>query len=462
MFQGKKVLIYGKGRVGTALKKFCEYHKISAEIKDDSDIIDGFDEYDVIIPSPGISPSHKIYTTGKIVGELDFVYAYLPKNFKIISITGTDGKSTTAWILYNLLKQEYGEGKVFLSGNFEIPFAETVQTIQERSLKNGYIILEVSSFMAYNIQSFQSTHSIFTNFETDHLNWHSNLQDYFNSKIRLFEHTIGTSLINEQVFSRAKEFGLALPKDIPNVRVFGVEILPTVIVSETKQSRMQSEKDEIAMLLHSSQWQKTPVLKDKTDGKNIIVSGQKKYLLNETRFSGMHNAINILSCVLVANVLKICSKRTREYLKDISGLPHRLELVTTRNEVRFIDDSKSTSAQSLIAALDSFGDQKICLIAGGSDKWDSFEHLGQILAKKVKHAELIGATQEILGKICEQQGVPYHSSESMDEAVCLSAKTAKSGDVILLSPGCASFGMFRDYLDRAEKFRRAVEKLDFM
>lgn len=132
MFQGKKVLIYGKGRVGTALKKFCEYNNISAEIQDDSDIIDDFDEYDVIIPSPGVSPSHKIYATGKIVGELDFVYAYLPKNFKIISITGTDGKSTTAWIAYNLLKQEYGEDRVFLSGNFEIPFAETVQVIQEK------------------------------------------------------------------------------------------------------------------------------------------------------------------------------------------------------------------------------------------------------------------------------------------------------------------------------------------
>lgn len=80
----------------------------------------------------------------------------------------------------------------------------------------------------------------------------------------------------------------------------------------------------------------------------------------------------------------------------------------------------------------------------------------------MKHAELIGATREILGKICEQQGVPYHYSESMKEAVCLSVKTAKSGDIILLSPGCASFGMFRDYLDRAEKFREAVEKLDFL
>lgn len=188
--------------------------------------------------------------------------------------------------------------------------------------------------MSYNIRSFQSTHSIFTNFETDHLNWHSNLQDYFDAKMRLFEHTTGTSAINEQVFLRAREFGLALPTNIPNVRIFG----------------------------------KNENFKDRTDGENIIISDRKKYLLSETQFSGIHNAMNILSSTLVTSALKICSKRIRKYLKNISGLSHRLELVTTRNEVRFIDDSKSTSAQSLIAALGSFGDQKICLIAGGSDK----------------------------------------------------------------------------------------------
>lgn len=184
--------------------------------------------------------------------------------------------------------------------------------------------------MSYNIRSFRSTHSIFTNFETDHLNWHPDLQDYFDAKMRLFEHTTGTSCINEQVFSRAREFGLKLPTDIPDIRIFG--------------------QDE--------------ALKDRTDGENIIISGRKKYLLSETRFSGLHNAMNILSSTLVTNALRICSKRTKEYLGSISGLAHRLELVTMENGIAFIDDSKSTSAQSLIAALGSFKDKKICLIAG--------------------------------------------------------------------------------------------------
>lgn len=198
--------------------------------------------------------------------------------------------------------------------------------------------------MSYNITSFQSTHSIFTNFETDHLNWHPNLQDYFDAKMRLFQHTTGTSIINEQVFSRAQEFGLKIPKDIPNVRVFGV----------------YSPRSSTTPLIEGGRGD----LKDRTDGENIIISGRKKYFLSETPFSGIHNAMNILSSTLVMNALHICSRRAREYLRNISGLSHRLELVTTRNGVQFIDDSKSTSAQSLIAALGSFKDQKIYLIAG--------------------------------------------------------------------------------------------------
>lgn len=181
---------------------------------------------------------------------------------------------------------------------------------------------------------FYPNHAIFTNFETDHLNWHPNLQDYFNAKMRVFQYTTGTSVINEQVFLRAKEFGLKTPTNIPDIRIFG--------------------KDEN--------------LKDRTDGENIIISSRKKYLLSDTQFSGIHNAMNILSVTLVTNTLGICSKRTREYLKNISGLSHRLETVVIKNEITFVDDSKSTSAQSLIAALGSFEDKKVCLIAGGSDK----------------------------------------------------------------------------------------------
>lgn len=107
--------------------------------------------YDAIIPTPGINPSNRAYSANNILSELDFAYRYLPKGFKIISITGTDGKSTTAWMVYELLRQEFGEDRVFLSGNFEIPFAQTVTDIRNRGLTEGYIVLEVSSFMAYGI-----------------------------------------------------------------------------------------------------------------------------------------------------------------------------------------------------------------------------------------------------------------------------------------------------------------------
>jgi len=467
------ILFYGKWRVSDGVKALAESLHIPVDIRDDADLEVDFSKYNAIIPTPGVSPNNRIYKSDKILSEMDFAARYLPKGFKIICITGTDGKSTTAWIVYKLLCSEYGENKVFLSGNFEIPFSQTVRQIREKGLKHGYIVIEVSSFMAYNLSrpsglksleslpkgerigGFRSNHSIFTNFETDHLNWHPNLQDYFNAKMRVFHYTTGTSVINEQVFSRAREFGLNIPKDIPNVRVFGVNMGDIVIASEAKQSRLNKsfEKEEDSET--SSGWR----LSNRTDGENIIISGRKKYRLSETQFSGIHNAMNILSSTLVTASLKICSKRVKDYLKNISGLAHRLEMVTTRNGVIFVDDSKSTSAQSLIAALGSFEDKKICLIAGGSDKWDAFEHLGSILSKKVKHAELIGATREILGKICEQYGVSYHYSENMDEAVWLSTKIAESGDIILLSPGCASFGMFKDYLDRAQKFREAVNDL---
>jgi UDP-N-acetylmuramoylalanine-D-glutamate ligase len=151
--------------------------------------------------------------------------------------------------------------------------------------------------MSYNITSFKSTHSIFTNFEIDHLNWHTDLQEYFDAKIRLFENTTGISCINEQVFQRAKAGDLHISNHIPNVRLFGTD----------------------------------NTLKDRTDGENIIISNRKKYILSETRFSGLHNAMNILSCTLITNILKICSKRIREYLKNISGLAHRMERVAIKD-----------------------------------------------------------------------------------------------------------------------------------
>lgn len=124
---------------------------IPVSLVDDADADFIASVYDAIIPTPGVNPNNRSYSANNILSELDFAHRYLPKDFKIISITGTDGKSTTAWMTYELLRQEFGEDQVFLSGNFEIPFAQTVADIRSRGLTKGYIVLEVSSFMAYGI-----------------------------------------------------------------------------------------------------------------------------------------------------------------------------------------------------------------------------------------------------------------------------------------------------------------------
>lgn len=170
--------------------------------------------------------------------------------------------------------------------------------------------------------------------------------------------------------------------------------------------------------------------------------------------------MNILSCALVMNEMKISSKRVEKYLQNIHGLPHRLELIAEKNGIRYIEDSKSTSCQSLLAALGSFPPKKIVLIAGGSDKGDPFDGLEKKLTETVKFAVLIGATRDILSKKCLDGDIPFVFAENMHDAVVKANKKCLDGDILLLSPGCASFGMFRDYLDRAEQFRHSVNSLE--
>jgi UDP-N-acetylmuramoylalanine--D-glutamate ligase len=123
--------------------------------------------------------------------------------------------------------------------------------------------------------------------------------------------------------------------------------------------------------------------------------------MDQTHFSGIYNAENILACALVANEMRICSKRTKKYLEAIHGLPHRLEFYREIHGVTFIDDGKSTSSQSLRAGLESF-EKPVVLIAGGSDKGDPFVNMESIFSRHIKHAELIGQTRELLGSICDR------------------------------------------------------------
>jgi len=194
------------------------------------------------------------------------------------------------------------------------------------------------------------------------------------------------------------------------------------------------------------------------DYPSVYIHGISFIEMSDTKFAGVHNAYNILSVSLVAENIGMTLHRIKQIFPTITGLPHRLEEIAIIKGITFVDDSKATSAQSLKAALESFS-QKVILIAGGSDKGDPFLGMGEVFDRRVKHMELIGQTKEILGAIAAEARVPFHYSLSMEEAVEGAFKQAQEGDVVVLSPGCASFGMFKDYLDRAEKFREAVKHL---
>lgn len=463
--ESPSILFYGKARVGEAVVALSKSLGIDIVQKDDSDAEFDGAEYLAVIPTPGVPPTNRAHSGGNVLSELDFAHRYLPKGFKIISVTGTDGKSTTAWILFELFRREYGDDKVFLSGNFEIPFSETVRQIREKGLKRGVIVIECSSFMLHDVGSarslamleklpkgerdggFKTDHSIFTNLESDHLNWHSDLAEYLRDKLTLARLTTGTAAVNVQVPARAASWNIPF-EALPQMRFFG-----------SVESGSKSSANAVLAAKSSGRPELASELRDRTDGHDIVVTGMKKYRLEETRFSGLHNALNVLSIAVVANAMKICSKRTRTYLKDIGGLAHRLEFVTEKNGVQYVDDSKSTSCQSLKAALGAFEAGSVRLIAGGSDKGDPFEGLEIPLSEKVAFAALIGATADQLADICQKAGVPHRVCKDMDEAVDVASEGASKGQTVLLSPGCASFGLFKDYLDRANKFREAVGKI---
>ena len=427
-------LIYWKWKVGSAVAALCDRQGISYEICDDQTPPSSYDAYEVIIPSPWIPETHPIYATGRVMCELDFAYQFLPRDFQIVSVTGTDGKSTVAWIMYSILEREFSVKKpVYLSGNFDIPFSSTVLDILAKWEKKGIIVVEISSFMAFAIQKYQSDYSIFTNLKPDHLNWHTSLQGYMDAKMNLMKHTTKRSIVNAQVIEFAKENTLRM--ELPeNSRTF-VKSIDYFITSN----------DDIV---------------DGTDGENILISGIQKYKLSESNFSGVHNAMNILACTIVADELAIPTERTKEYLSSITGLPHRLELIATKGWIQVVEDSKSTSAQSLAAALGSYGNTRnLLLIVGWSDKWDSFASLVPLFASRVRAVACIGATKQAFVDIAKQEDIPYLATDTLSEAVTWLYWQGRDGDVLMLSPGCASFWLFQDYLDRANQFRTAIQKL---
>jgi len=374
---------------------------------DDEDFsLDIIQKSSQIIVSPWIKPKHKIYTDfwNKTISELNFIWKLLDSlkirsRLILIWISGTNWKSTTTRICYQTLKELLPN--VHISWNFWTPLSETISTILDTAQKQT-IVIEVSSFMLYKLENLYFDFSILTNIATDHLDRHSNFDDYRNSKLNIIKYTKKHSFVNREIF----------------------ENIPTE-------------------------------LKKNTDFFDY------EYDLQWTKFLWYHNKANLQSVFLITELL---TKKPEEQIKNIINqtkpLPHRLQKIKDINWISIYDDWICTSSHAQKHALQSFEDP-IILIAGGYDKWDSFENLGPLYQKTVKFWIFIWQTSNKFEKIFSEQNIKRETKKSLSEAIDTAIKYAKTNWIknILFSPGCASFDMFKNVYDRIEQFTKIVERL---
>lgn len=453
--KGRKVTVVGLARSGVAAANLL--HAVGAEVtvadaKEETELVGALAHVDrrairvivgpgyesalegaqLVVISPGVPSGLDILNTARarhvpVIGELELASRFL--DAPVLAITGTNGKSTTVTLIGLLLKEQ---GKrVFVGGNLGTPLSEAaLNTYRSRSQGSpyDYVIAEVSSFQLESIESFRPWVAAVLNITPDHLDRYPALAPYVAAKARIFENQQPNdyALLNHD-----DEWALAFRAGL---RAHELGFSRTGVVSEG------------AFL----------------DGDHVVLSfkGQRYTLckMSDIRIPGAHNVANAMAASMVAHVCGCPPDAMRRILSTFPGLEHALELVRERAGVRFINDSKGTNVDATMKALESL-DTPIVLIAGGKDKGGDFEKLREIVARRVKRLVLIGEAAPRLHDVFKGL-TPITHAFSFREAVESAAQTARPGEVVLLSPACASFDMFIDYQDRGRQFKALVNGLE--
>ncbi len=409
-----RALILGRGLSGKGAASLLKSLGFSFSFYQDGEDVPSFSEFDFAVKSPGIPVNHKIlrYLRERgipILGETELAYRF--SRGTIVSITGTNGKSTTTAMIHTALRA--ADRKTFIGGNFGIPFSEFALSTDNETAS----VIELSSFQIEDLLSYRSDVSVILNVTPDHLNRYRDFTEYKRAKLKLIKHSDVTILNKDD-------------KELKGTK--GDNIL---FFSKREAADAFIEKGKLRV---------------KAKGGEIRVP------LSELPLKGSHNEENYLAAALALSLLGLSEEKIVLGLKQFKGLPHRTEEVAQVKGVKFINDSKATNPDSLKKALESFN--RVILIAGGSDKGLNFTHLKPLVKERVKAAVLIGETAELLSKTFSDV-TAVRRAPSMEEAVNVAFNLSEEGDTVLLSPGCASFDMFRNFEERGEAFKEAVLKL---
>jgi UDP-N-acetylmuramoylalanine--D-glutamate ligase len=443
--KGKKALVVGLGRTGEAVCTFLDqrgvrvkvsekksaeelgkhvlfWQKRGVEVESGGHELHSFLEADLIIPSPGVpylpeleAAKHKGVV---ILSEIELAFKFLKG--KIVGITGTNGKSTTATLTHKIIKE--GGFRSHLAGNIGTPLIQFVNYSQPDDI----YVTELSSFQLRYIDEFRATVSVFLNISHDHLDWHTDFDDYYESKKNLF-------------LNQKKDDTAILNRDDPHI--WDLRNMGEYRVYGFSQERELSHGCWI-----QNDW--------------IILANEKQEKLMptaETPLLGAHNRENIMASALVGLVFGIPSSDLKESIKGFEGLEHRLEKVLTLGEVEFYNDSKATNVNATLKSIQSFS-RPIILILGGRDKGGNFSLLREPVKERVKTIILIGEAKDKIEKSLNAT-VPMMRASDLAEAVCFAHSVALPGEIVLLAPGCTSFDMFRNFEDRGRAFKIEVYEL---
>lgn len=378
-----------------------------------------------VITSPGVAKTHCVLQAAQhsgiaILSELSFAAGFL--SGKKIGITGTNGKTSTVHMLYEVLNRQHVVA--VKAGNIGNSLSgEAVKMPQSEAY-----VIEISSFQLEFADTLELEGAIITNIAPDHLGRYKNYEDYIQTKF--------------SILNRVKKNGFA--------------VMPYAV---WKSYNPPITKDIRCYLVGEQKKQGMEITAD-VDGIWMLENNRSKCMLgkNDMKFLGLHMYTNA-ALVLAANK---CMGRDNDCavdaVRNFNGLPHRIEWVASYNGVNFYNDSKATNPDASERALECFLDKSVVLILGGQDKKCSLEGLKNLICRCVKHLVLIGESKPIYQQYFNGI-VPYDCADTLEEAVWSAYGHAKTGEIVLLSPACASFDMFTGFEERGNEFKRFVQQL---
>ena len=385
------------------------------------------DDIDMAVVSPGVPLDLPFILKLKsknieIIGEVELAYR-LSQNPMFIGITGTNGKTTTTSLVGEIFKKANID--TYIVGNIGNPVIDTVDTANE----NSVLVTELSSFQLESIDTFKPHVSAILNFTEDHLNRHHTMEAYMEAKARIFKN------------QDEKDF-CVLNYDNEDVKSLSDNVEAKKIFFSRKKSL------DCGIYLD--------------EDNNIIINIDKEIkLLNKDELSlpGNHNLENCMAAAAIAYVSNIDIDVIREVLKTFAGVEHRQEFVRNLNGIMFVNDSKATNPDSSIKAIESYN-RPIILIAGGMDKQSSFDEFLDVAKENVYALVLLGETAQRIKECAQNKGFDNITVvKDMKEAVNASYQIAKGGDVVLLSPACASWDMYKSFEVRGIDFKDNVHNL---